>query len=502
MFEEYIQGKTLRRLSRFSCSVGFMIEGYQAGVLGGVQSTTPFLNAIGNPTGTETIPMIASSYTLAAAFMACVVMLIGMPLGRRNCIIIGNALIVIGGAVQAASFSVPQIIVARVLAGFGIAFITCNVPMYMSEMSIDAGGRGPEVAINCSSLIFGVALSYWVTFGFTRMTNQVSWRFPVAIQSILATLSGATMVFLPDTPRWYYARDRIDEGDKTLSRIYGVYRTGINNSNDLEEIRVLKASIMENFEVEEESSNRLTLLSLIWDNTPLRVGRRVRISFIILAIQQSMGINILIYYMTQIFEDVGLSNFMASLLAAISLTVQWFGSTLCIVTIERIGRRRIMLISSGIGTCCMLIFVVLNMIKKKTTATQWTAVAVMFPYLFVYGWGWVGCPWLYGPEIAPLRYRHIGSAAGILGVFLFTFITVFAGGIGLETVGARIWIWPLVFNVVAFVFVYFMCPDPTNKTLEEVDALFTQDEAVLNRLNHADRGEDEKPGMQQVENAA
>lgn len=60
--------------------------------------------------------MIASSYTLAAAFMACVVMLIGMPLGRRNCIIIGNALIVIGGAIQAASFSVPQIIVARVLA--------------------------------------------------------------------------------------------------------------------------------------------------------------------------------------------------------------------------------------------------------------------------------------------------------------------------------------------------------------------------------------------------
>jgi hypothetical protein len=43
---------------------------------------------------------------------------------------------------------------------------------------------------------------------------------------------------------------------------------------------------------------------------------------------------------------------------------------------------------------------------------------------------------------------------------------------------------------------------PTNKTLEEVDALFAQDEAVLNRLNHADHGEDEKPGTQQLENAA
>lgn len=42
-------------------------------------------------------------------------MVIGMPLGRRNCIIIGNVLITIGGIIQAASYSVPQIIVARVL---------------------------------------------------------------------------------------------------------------------------------------------------------------------------------------------------------------------------------------------------------------------------------------------------------------------------------------------------------------------------------------------------
>lgn len=42
-------------------------------------------------------------------------------------------------------------------------------------MSIHAKERGPEVAINCSGLLAGVALSYWVSFGFTRMTNQISW---------------------------------------------------------------------------------------------------------------------------------------------------------------------------------------------------------------------------------------------------------------------------------------------------------------------------------------
>lgn len=47
--------------------------------------------------------------------MSCVVMVVGMPLGRRRSIIIGNALIAIGGIIQAASYSVAQIIVARVL---------------------------------------------------------------------------------------------------------------------------------------------------------------------------------------------------------------------------------------------------------------------------------------------------------------------------------------------------------------------------------------------------
>ena len=301
-------------------------------------------------------------------------------------------------------------------------------------------------------------------------------RMPIAIQSIFSILSVTSMFFLPDAPRWYYIRDRIEEGDQTLSRMYGMYRKGMTDNGDIPEIQAMKSTIMASFRVEEESENKLTWLSLIWDNTPLRVGRRIRISFIILGIQQSMGINSMVYYMTRIFSEVGLSDFVASLIAALSLTVQWMGSWVCIPTIERIGRRRIMIFTASIEACCMLIFVVLNMIENKTNATQWAAAMIMFPYLFFYGWGWVGCPWLYGPEvcyspsiiereltlgsqIAPLRYRHIGSSAGLLGIWVFTFITVFGGEIALDTVGTRIWIWPLVFNVIAVLFVYFVCPD-------------------------------------------
>jgi MFS family permease len=59
--------------------------------------------------------MIASSYTLAATVCSLAVMFIGMPLGRRGCILLGNLLVVIGGALQASAFSVAHMIAGRIL---------------------------------------------------------------------------------------------------------------------------------------------------------------------------------------------------------------------------------------------------------------------------------------------------------------------------------------------------------------------------------------------------
>lgn len=88
-------------------------------------------NATQNPTGTYVIPMIASSYTLAAAVCALFVACAGMPLGRRNCLLLGNGLVVVGGALQASAWSVPQMIAGRIVCGFGIGFISATTPTYL-----------------------------------------------------------------------------------------------------------------------------------------------------------------------------------------------------------------------------------------------------------------------------------------------------------------------------------------------------------------------------------
>jgi hypothetical protein len=54
-------------------------------------------------------------------------------------------------------------------------FISSTVPTYMAEMGIMKEQRGPEVAIQCAWLITGIAIAYWIDFGFTRTQHQISW---------------------------------------------------------------------------------------------------------------------------------------------------------------------------------------------------------------------------------------------------------------------------------------------------------------------------------------
>lgn len=66
--------------------------------------------------------MIASAYTLAACVCSLAVTVIGMPLGRRNCILLGNLFVVFGGSLQASAWSVPHMVVGRIL-GVSTAFL-------------------------------------------------------------------------------------------------------------------------------------------------------------------------------------------------------------------------------------------------------------------------------------------------------------------------------------------------------------------------------------------
>ena len=118
------------------------------------------------------------------------------------------------------------------------------------------------------------------------------------------------------------------------------------------------------------------------------------------------GINLSVYYSTVIFLQVGLSDFLAQLLAAVMATAFALGTYPLPWTIERVGRRNVLIWSAVILTICMIVFVTMIGLPNPTNATQWTAVAAIVVYNFVFGYGWIGVPWLYGPEVSSRPFRE------------------------------------------------------------------------------------------------
>ncbi|KAI7462728.1 putative sugar transporter STL1 [Hortaea werneckii] len=266
----------------------FMLYGYDAGVLGGFQERQEFRDAVGNPQGPYIIPLIASIYNLAAGFMSLAVPFFGMQIGRKGTIQLGHLLVCIGALLQSSAYSLTQITVGRIVAGAGIGCIASAVPTYMAEMSLEASQRGPETQYQLALLISGIPLAYWIDLGFVQGLEQhpYLWRFPLAMQSCFSIFSGGLLLFLPDTPRWYYARDRHEEGNKTLAHLHG------KDVND-EAVQTMRRDILASLHEDDGEKSDFNIKMLFWDHSNLQIDRRLRTSFLILFAQQFVRINML-----------------------------------------------------------------------------------------------------------------------------------------------------------------------------------------------------------------
>jgi len=86
----------------------------------------------------------------------------------------------------------------------------------------------------------------------------------------------------------------------------------------------------------------------------------------------------------------------------------------------------------------------------------------------------IPCQYIYISETMPLRHRHTGVGLGMSAQWLMAFLTVYAGPIGFEKVGWKIWIWFAVFNVIGFPYVYFFLRESRGRSLEHMNELYNE----------------------------
>lgn len=76
--------------------------------------------------------------------------------------------------------------------------------------------------IQSASIAFGVPLGSWLAFLTSRSEpSSFSWRFPIAAEGILAVLVLIGLPFLPESPRWLVAKDRVVQASEIFARYRG-----------------------------------------------------------------------------------------------------------------------------------------------------------------------------------------------------------------------------------------------------------------------------------------
>ncbi|KAK9312692.1 general substrate transporter [Lipomyces starkeyi] len=488
-----LRGKVLLITATLLSSLGFLLIGYDNGLMGGFINGAPFNRVFDHPR-----PIILSTvvaiYEVGAFFGSIFISFAGEKLGRRQSIALGALVMIIGAIIQTASYDIAQIIVGRIISGIGIGIINSTVPVLQAEISPKAT-RGLYVAMYCTTLNFGIVVAYWIDFGLSYVDSEISWRFPTSFQ-IVFLLGILFLTFLvPESPRWLTSHDLDDDARSVIAALMG---TDVDHAKVNEQFNDIKETVI--MEVAEGTGSWRDF----YKTDGLQSRRRLWTACAIQIFQQLGGINALIYYATTLFQQsIGFTLRMAGLMSGFLQTWLFVASFIPWFLIDRLGRRPLILGGIAIQAAVMavqaaLIFQVQNGTAAKDSAAIGAA-AMLFIFEGAFTIGMQSTVWVYPSELLPLRLRSKGAALATASNWICNFLVVEITPPAIQNIGYRTYIIFAVLNSVFVPVVFFFFKETKGLSLEDIDLLFASEEALKAHNLAARQVEPEKFAVESVE---
>jgi len=98
-----------------------------------------------------------------------------------------------------------------------------------------------------------------------------------------------------------------------------------------------------------------------------------------------------------------------------------------------------------------------------------------FLYEAIFAMGWLAVPWLYAPEIMPLRHRTHSAAIAAASDWIFNYLVVQITPVAISNIRWKTYMIFFVLNIVFAIVIWLFYPETTGRSLEELDALFMGD---------------------------
>ncbi len=320
--------------------------------------------------------------------------------------------------------------IARFIGGIGIGVASALAPMYIAEVS-PADIRGRMVSLNQMTIVLGILSAQIVNMLLARDTSSAEsqawnlewgWRWMFWAETLPAALFLLMSFFIPESPVFLRMKSE-----------------ALQHSGGEAGLRDLR----------EAKYSRVLLLGLV-----------------IAVFQQWCGTNVIFNYAQEIFVGAGFDvdgMFINIVITGIANVVFTFAA---LYTIERWGRRTLMLIGAGglgliyltLGTCYFL------------GLTGFAMVALVVAAISVYAMTLGPVTWTLLAEIFPHRIRGIAMATCTFALWVGCCTLTFSFPSMNAALGSSgtFWIYSGI-CLCAFIFLWHRCPETKGKSLEQLE---------------------------------
>jgi major inositol transporter-like SP family MFS transporter len=442
-------------------TLGGLLFGYDTGVISGALL---YMQEDLNLTPTTEAWVVSSLLFPGAAVGALVGGKLADSLGRRGALFVCGALFLVGAIGCALAPNVTIMVIFRILLGLGVGAAAAVVPLYLAEMA-PVHMRGRMVTINELMIVTGQLLAFVMNAVLDQLIEDPHvWRWMLAVAAVPAVALLVGLFFLPDSPRWYAVRGRLDDTRRVL-----------NLSRGQEEAAEEYAIIAEHAErdvAEDKGSAMSDLRAFPWMRRILWIGCGLA------AVQQATGINTVNYYAPTILEDTGVGASAALLLTIAVGVTSVVGTIVGIILLGYFNRRPLIITGFAGVTVSHAVLAAMFLLPESGARTYLILAAMLVLVAFVQTF--IGIlVWLLLSEIFPMTIR--GFAMGIAVFVLWTvnaaisfvFPPLVAAAGSTITFG----IFALI-NLGSTIFVMKYAPETRGRTLEELEDDFRTHDAA------------------------
>ncbi|SGZ53333.1 CIC11C00000000158 [Sungouiella intermedia] len=472
-----LTGRPLRVAITVFATVGFSLFGYNQGMMSGLITGKQFnqtfpatdMNAKGANEHHVTVVQgaVTSCYELGCFFGALFALFRGENFGRKPLIVSGSVIIVIGTIISVTAFegswSLGQFVIGRVITGMGNGLNTATIPVWQSEMS-RAENRGRLVNLEGSVVAVGTLIAYWLDFGLSYVDTSIQWRFPVAFQIFFALILFTGITNMPESPRWLISKDRKDEAMEVLAALKGL---SIDDDEVFAEATVVQDAVT-------RFSRSQVGFKTLFSGGKTQHFQRMVIGASTQFFQQFTGCNAAIYYSTVLFETTIFNGQkrLSLVLGGVFATVYALSTIPSFFLIDTFGRRNLFL-TGALGQAISFTISFGCLVHTTQNSAKGAAVGI-FLFIFFFGFTILPLPWIYPPEINPLRTRTVATAVSTCTNWITNFGVVMFTPIFMNTSAWGAYLFFAVMNYLFIPVIFFFYPETAGRTLEEIDILFAK----------------------------